>query len=153
MLDEGDISRIRHGLKVRNATPDEMEFWLEEFCNDYESKNKCIKELEDENKRLKRQLREGYHCQSFGMCGDEHEVLVNRIKELEELLKIAKCPNCDGSGCIPHKVSERQYVTRDMALDACDESLEGSLYSDEQWEAEQCQWCFEKDQVLKENEQ
>ncbi len=65
------------------------------------------------------------------------------IKRLWGLLSVAKCPNCDGSGCIAHQVSSRQYVTRDMAIDAGDESLEGSLYSDDEWEQEQCQWCDE----------
>src|SRR5207237_96201 len=37
------------------------------------------------------------------------------------------------SGC-PVQTSERQYVTRDMANDAGDPSMEGSLYSDEEWQ-------------------
>lgn len=70
---------------------------------------------------------------------------------LRGLLAQAKCPNCDGSGVIPHQVSSRQYVTRDMAIDAGDPALEGSLYTDDEWEAEQCQWCYEREQVLKED--
>ena len=68
--------------------------------------------------------------------------------ELQALLRMAKCPNCDGSGCIAHKVSNRQHVTRDMAIDAGDESLEGSLYSDDEWEQEHCQWCDDVKQIL-----
>lgn len=67
---------------------------------------------------------------------------------LVTLLKMAICPNCDGSGAIPHQVSEKRYVTRDMASDAGDSTLEGSLCSEDQWEAEQCQWCYEKEQAL-----
>lgn len=37
-------------------------------------------------------------------------------KELVALLKIARCPNCDGSGNISH----------------------------DEWEQEQCQWCYER---------
>lgn len=37
------------------------------------------------------------------------------------------------SGCV-EQVSDRQYVTRDMARDAGDMALEGSLYSEEEWE-------------------
>jgi len=37
------------------------------------------------------------------------------------------------SGCV-EQVGDRQYVTREMAMDACDMTLEGSLYSDEEWE-------------------
>lgn len=78
----------------------------------------------------------------------EHDYLENKIKRLKDLLKHAKCPNCDGSGVIPHQIASREYVTRDMALDAGQPELEGSLYQDEQWEPEQCQWCYEKEQVL-----
>ncbi len=70
------------------------------------------------------------------------EIIIN-------LLEMAVCPNCDGSGCIPHQVSSKQYVTRDMAIDGGDSALEGSLYSEDQWEAEQCQWCYEKNMILK----
>lgn len=49
------------------------------------------------------------------------------------------CPNCDGLGVIPVQTRVRQYVTREMALDACDPSLEGSLYSDDEWEAQPCE--------------
>ena len=41
------------------------------------------------------------------------------IERLKGLLKVAKCPNCDGSGGIPHQVAEAE------------------------WEQEQCQWCDE----------
>ncbi len=75
----------------------------------------------------------------YTMVGD----CIEEIERLQGLLKVAKCPNCDGSGCIARQVSSRQYVTRDMAIDAGDESLEGSLYSEDEWEQEQCQWCDE----------
>lgn len=68
------------------------------------------------------------------------------------LLTMAKCPNCDGSGAVPVLVGTRQYATREMALDAGNPALEGSLVCDEEWEAEQCQWCDEKNQLLKKYE-
>jgi hypothetical protein len=34
------------------------------------------------------------------------------------------------------QVSEREYVSREMALDAEEPQMEGSLYSDEKWESE-----------------
>ena len=63
-------------------------------------------------------------------------------KEFDEKYK---CPNssCDGYGTICELKSERQYVTRDMASDAGDPFLEGSIYSDEEWDYSQCQWCHE----------
>lgn len=69
-------------------------------------------------------------------------------EHLKHLLEMAKCPDCDGSGGIPYQVSSREYITRSMALDACDPSLEGSLYSDNEWEQEQCQWCDERKKIL-----
>ena len=90
---------------------------------------------------------------SPGLCPiclvNERDALRQENERLKGLLKIAKCPNCDGSGCIPHQVSERRCVTRDMAIDAGDEQLEGALYTDEKWEMEQCQWCYEVGQALR----
>ena len=50
-----------------------------------------------------------------------HDPLQARIEALESLLSVAKCPNnaCDGKGSIPRQVSENE------------------------WEAEHCQWCHE----------
>ena len=79
----------------------------------------------------------------------EFKNLQNKNNILKELLRLAKCPNCDGSGGIPHQISSKTYVTRDMATDAGDPALEGSLYSDDEYELEECQWCYEREQVLK----
>jgi len=81
-------------------------------------------------------------------CVDFLKELEAENKKLKGLLSQAQCPNCDGSGCIPKQVSSEQRVTRDMASDAGDMALEGSLYSRDRWEAEQCQWCYEKEQAL-----
>ncbi len=67
-----------------------------------------------------------------------------------ELLKVAKCPCCDGSGAIAVQTSSRQLVTREMAYDAGSPEMEGSLYSDDEWEQQQCQWCEEKTTLLAE---
>lgn len=48
-----------------------------------------------------------------------------------------KCPNCEGTGAINYRPA--QYVSRDMALDAGDPSLEGSIYTEESWDA--CDVC------------
>ena len=47
-----------------------------------------------------------------------------KVQELEGLLKVAKCPCCDGSGA----------------------------YYDNMGEVCQCQWCYETKAALKENE-
>jgi hypothetical protein len=78
----------------------------------------------------------------------ELAILRDENMMMRGLLKHAICPNCDGSGIIPYQISGKQYVTRDMAIDAGDPTLEGSLFSDDQWEAEQCQWCYERNVVL-----
>ena len=56
------------------------------------------------------------------------EDLTAKAERLIGLLSVAKCPNCDGSGSVP---------------------VEGG---DGGWEAEQCQWCFEREAALKESE-
>ena len=65
----------------------------------------------------------------------------NAHAALVGLLKASYCPGCDGSGVIARKVSDEVRVTRDMAIDGGDESLEGQVYSEEQWDYEPCQWC------------
>src|SRR5258708_3951374 len=40
------------------------------------------------------------------------------------LLEAAKCPACDGSGLIPYQIGEAE------------------------WEAEQCQWCYERGEAV-----
>lgn len=69
------------------------------------------------------------------------------------LLKVAKCPACDGSGVIPVQTCARQHVTREMAMAAGYPEMEGSMYCDDEWEPTQCQWCDERDQVLRANDQ
>jgi DnaJ-class molecular chaperone len=76
----------------------------------------------------------------------EKELLENAVA----LLKVATCPNCDGSGSTAVQTSSRQFVTRDMASDACCPEMEGSLYSDDEWEQQQCQWCDEKNRLIAE---
>lgn len=70
-------------------------------------------------------------------------------ERLAGLLRAAKCPNCDGSGGIAVQIRGRQYVTREMAMDAGDPSMEGSIYSDDEHEQQPCQWCEERDALLK----
>jgi hypothetical protein len=43
---------------------------------------------------------------------------------LVELLRVAKCPACDGSGVISHQVGEQE------------------------WEHQKCQWCDERNAAL-----
>lgn len=45
-----------------------------------------IRQQQKEIDNLKRVLREGNICQSFGMCGDEHETLVKEIDRLKKAL-------------------------------------------------------------------
>jgi hypothetical protein len=52
------------------------------------------------------------------------------------------CPNCKNEGGYPVQVSGRLYVTREMALDAQCPEMEGQLYSDDEWELEQCEFCW-----------
>lgn len=90
----------------------------------------------------------GQEAESFdetlGASSDTAHVLQNA----RELLRVAICPECDGSGAKQVQTSSRQYVTREMAMDAGDRSMEGSLYSDDAFEVQQCQWCDERKTVL-----
>ncbi len=60
---------------------------------------------------------------------------------LKELLAVANCPACDGSGAIIREGHGPEYVSRDMAMEAGDVSLEGSIYRAAEPVIEQCQWC------------
>lgn len=64
-----------------------------------------MKSLWLENRRLERQL---------------SAIAPNVI----ELLRVAQCPACDGSGAIPHQIGEGD------------------------WELQQCQWCDERQQAI-----
>ncbi len=55
----------------------------------------------------------------------EYAKLEQDNARLRGLLGAARCPNCDGSGAIPHGPTP-----------------------DGDWEAEQCQWCYEKQEAL-----
>ena len=54
---------------------------------------------------------------------NEDDVIIN-IEKLEELLQLAKCPDCDGSGSIPHQ------------------------FMDGEWDQQQCQWCDERNKMI-----
>lgn len=69
---------------------------------------------------------------------------LERVAEAAGLLAAACCPNCDGSGAFLAR--NQELVTREMAIDAEDESLEGAIYRDA--EIEPCQWCYERENVL-----
>ena len=56
----------------------------------------------------------------------------DKLKVAVELLKVAKCPACDGSGGIPTKVLTAVYETD------CGHEYESEV------ELEQCQWCDER---------
>lgn len=52
-----------------------------------------------------------------------------------------KCPVCKGDGCLYNGERQEERVTRDMALDACDPTLEGSVYREAEPEFVACQLC------------
>jgi hypothetical protein len=77
---------------------------------------------------LKEQLRvsiqinsEKRNCKRpIDFCND----LIDENRKIKGMLKVAKCPNCDGSGAVPVQVGP------------------------DDWEAEQCQWCDEYKQIF-----
>jgi hypothetical protein len=63
------------------------------------------------------------------------------VADLRSLLAVAICPQCDGSGTIVDGIGYTEYVSRDMAIDAGDRSLEGSVYRHKEPEIYECEWC------------
>ena len=85
---------------------------------------------EEERKRLA--LCEQLNTEGFSLLNalERQRKLVHALEQLEQarealrLLEVAACPaNCD-KGSIPHQVTE------------------------DEWEAEQCQFCYEREQAL-----
>lgn len=60
-------------------------------------------------------------------CEGMPDMKPGSVRKLFILLRAAKCPACDGSGAIPH----------------------GPM-PDGSWEAQQCQWCCERVEALRE---
>ena len=88
------------------------------------------------------------NAERLALCWNSYESDQKLIKDLVKLLKMAKCPDCDGSGIVITKTRDRQYVSRDMAIDAGDRALEGALCQDEEFDYCQCQWCYEKKAII-----
>ena len=74
--------------------------------------------------------------------------LQKMLEDSLNLLAVAKCPNCDGSGAIQVQTGSKSYVTREMACDAGDPTMGCSLYTDDEFDVEQCQWCDEQKKLL-----
>ena len=58
------------------------------------------------------------------------------LDDMAEILKVSKCPNCDGGGAIGHEVENYMY------------SDSGEPIPNHYTEWEQCQWCYEKEDLL-----
>lgn len=68
------------------------------------------------------------------------EDLYSHIKNLIGLVAIAKCPYCDGSGAI--MVPTMKSGSRQIS------ETEFEQIQVEDFDIEQCQWCYEKSQIL-----
>ena len=60
------------------------------------------------------------------------------------LLKVAKCPNCDGSGAIMQGHIDSTCCGEPLGTGECC----GNAIPDMVWEAEQCQGCAEKMELI-----
>jgi DnaJ-class molecular chaperone len=58
-----------------------------------------------------------------------------------EMTEENECPACNGTGAVTVLVRQRQYVSRDMAHDAGFPEMEGSVYTDEDFDYEPCPDC------------
>jgi hypothetical protein len=63
------------------------------------------------------------------------------MKGAIELLNIANCPDCDGSGIIPI-----QIIKTDTKINKYGEQEPYPIYD---IEPSQCRWCFERDLLIK----
>ena len=52
-----------------------------------------------------------------------------------------ECPNCNGTGAVTVLIRQKQFVSRDMAHDAGFPEMEGSVYTDEDFDYEPCPEC------------
>jgi len=117
-----------------------------------EERDKWLKKYEDIQQELFEVENKAPTFAELDNLNTLYEASQEENKQLRNLLEMAKCPSCDGSGGIPHPVQAGPYgeVTHDMAMDAGDLSLEGTQYGDNEWaeELEQCQWCNEVKKIL-----
>ncbi len=66
-----------------------------------------------------------------------------KIKAVEDIIKSRlDCPNCNNEGFTVVQTRSQERVTRDMAMDAGDLSLEGSDCGQDEFEQEQCEFCY-----------
>lgn len=60
---------------------------------------------------------------------------------LDRVLKGTFCETCNGTKAVVTGYSPATYITSDMASDAGDEALAGSVYQEEQFEFDKCPDC------------
>lgn len=116
---------------------------IEQILNQNAELQKNIEVLADKNNELLDSQRG-----QIIKLDKENAELREKGREAIGLLEVAKCPNCDGSGIIPIQTKQEYRVSRDMASDAGDASLEGSLYQQEEWEPSPCEWCEKRKALL-----
>lgn len=104
--------------------------------------------IEHPDPEIERAAREAFE----GAMADVRREDAERIAALEDALEAALkmidhrgCPNDCDDGAIAVPLGEN-FVTREMAIDGGDPSLEGQSMGIE-WGAEQCQWCDEREKI------
>ena len=73
--------------------------------------------------------------------------LGDAVDKIAGVLRVAVCPNCDGSGAKMVPGGPRGLVSREMAMDAGEPDMEGMLYGESEPQLEQCQWCAERERA------
>lgn len=68
--------------------------------------------------------------------------------KIKELLSVALCPNCDGSGATVEMIQQAEYVTQEMANDAGQPERAGERLRDNQYAQVECEWCHCKKALL-----
>lgn len=71
-----------------------------------------------------------------------------KLKLAISMLKPCACPMCDGSGSIPIQVMRSATGWEDDGFGNA-VAVEVPV---EDWDVEQCEWCYTKEQLIKESE-
>jgi len=141
---QAELERLKEEKAVLQSQVDNADINYEQIKL---IKDKELERLKEENEELKKGDYQGIESElvlEVAQLRAENERLKKEKAELVGVLEeIADdCPNCDNVGYTVHQVSGRGYATRDMAIDAGDINLQGEPYSNDEWEQEQCEFCY-----------
>ena len=104
--------------------------------------NSVVQMKDDKPKRVQKYCRICHKLECDCLIKSMEGMVIESSKDerLRELLKMAKCPDCDGSGTIVDEV----IVTRVRSVLDEDGEQIGVPYPETEPELTPCQWCYER---------